>query len=113
MHASLPYLLGTVISAALAGAVVSCIGLYWHIVFLSPAFTSIGFGLMYTFSSTMPDSKVIGYQVCSLVSNRTYIGTSYVRRKILASLGMGCLLQNTMIALQACFFLFLMNRWLM
>jgi len=59
----LPYLLGTVVCAALAGALVSRIGRYWHVIFLSPAFTSIGFGLMYTFSSTTSDSKVIGYQI--------------------------------------------------
>jgi hypothetical protein len=60
---SLPYLLGTVVCAALAGALVSRIGRYWHVIFLSPAFTSIGFGLMYTFSSTTSDSKIIAYQV--------------------------------------------------
>ena len=63
ISSSLTYLLGTVVCAALAGALVSRIGRYWHAIFLSPAFTSIGFGLMYTFLLTTSDSKVIGYQV--------------------------------------------------
>ena len=62
----LPYLLGTVVCAALAGVLVSRTRQYWHVIFLSPA---LGFGLMYMFSPTTPDSRIIGYQVWSKSPN--------------------------------------------
>jgi hypothetical protein len=67
-------------------------------IFLSPAFTCIGFGLMYTFSSTTSDGKVIGYQV-RLIFVNDYDIVATLQFQILASMGTGCLLQNSVIAL--------------
>lgn len=76
------------------GAAVSYIGRYWHILFLFPAFTCIGSGLTYTFTSTTSDGNVIGYQV-RLIFIKDYDMVTTLQLHILASMGTGCLLHNS------------------
>ncbi|KAF8597187.1 MFS general substrate transporter [Ceratobasidium sp. AG-I] len=78
----LPYLIGTVLSAGIAGAIISRIGRYWHVMLIAPATMSIGLGLMYTYTPQSTNGPLIGYQ-------------------IIASIGTGCLLQNPLVAIHA------------
>ncbi|GAA5923697.1 MDR family MFS transporter [Sporobolomyces koalae] len=78
----LPFMLSIVFAAGAAGGVVSGTGRYWHILVFAPALMMIGGGLLYTVTEHSTFARLAGYQ-------------------ILLGLGIGCVLQNTLIAIQA------------
>ncbi|KDE04644.1 hypothetical protein, variant [Microbotryum lychnidis-dioicae p1A1 Lamole] len=78
----LPFMLGVVISVILGGQIVARIGRYWPFLVIGPVFMSIGSGLMYTISVSTPSPTLIGFQ-------------------ILAGIGVGLSMQNSLLAMQA------------
>ncbi|BGP57253.1 hypothetical protein JCM8202_002830 [Rhodotorula sphaerocarpa] len=78
----LPFMLGVVVCSALAGAIISYWGYYWPFLVFGPMFCSVGGGLLYTVTEQTPMSRIIGYQ-------------------IVLSMGVGLVLQNPIIAVQA------------
>jgi MFS family permease len=78
----LPFMLSVVIGAGVSGGIINFTGRYWYFLFFGPFLSSIGCGLLYTITSTTPTPTLIGYQ-------------------ILFGTGVGCALQNTIIAIQA------------
>ncbi|GAA6053549.1 hypothetical protein JCM3770_005189 [Rhodotorula araucariae] len=78
----LPFMLGVVFASGIAGALISRFGRYWPFLVFGPLFCCIGSGLLYTVDEQTPMSKLIGYQ-------------------ILLAIGIGFVIQNTIIAVQA------------
>ncbi|TNY23706.1 major facilitator superfamily domain-containing protein [Rhodotorula diobovata] len=78
----LPFMLGVVFASGIAGGLISKIGYYWPFLLFGPVFSCIGSGLLYTVDENTPSANLIGYQ-------------------ILLGVGVGCVLQNTLIAVQA------------
>ncbi|BGP12136.1 hypothetical protein JCM10213_004701 [Rhodosporidiobolus nylandii] len=78
----LGYMIGIVVASAVSGGIISATGRYWPFLVGAPTFTCIGSGLLYTITEHTSSSKLIGYQ-------------------ILLAIGIGCVLQNTIIAVQA------------
>lgn len=78
----LPYMLSTVVGAALSGAVISKTGRYWPFLVLSPCIFVVGAGLLYSVDAHTANAMVIGFQ-------------------ILYGVGVGGAMQNTIIAIQA------------
>lgn len=74
--------LGIVFSAGIVGGLVSYWGYYWPFLVSFPAFMCIGSGLLYTITAETSSAKLIGYQ-------------------ILLAVGVGAVMQNTLIAVQA------------
>jgi Na+/melibiose symporter-like transporter len=56
----LPYMLSTVVAAALSGGIISKTGRYWPFLLLSPLVFSVGAGLLYTVGSDTANARVIG-----------------------------------------------------
>ncbi|KAJ7145232.1 MFS general substrate transporter [Mycena filopes] len=77
----LPFMLGTVITIIIAGQLVGQWGYYWPFLIGSPIFLAIGSGLLYTLSTTTTASALVGFQ-------------------ILAGVGLGLGMQNSLIAIQ-------------
>ncbi|KAJ7160168.1 ABC transporter [Mycena filopes] len=77
----LPFMLGTVITIVSAGQLVGQWGYYWPFLVGSPVFLAIGSGLLYTLSTTTTASALVGFQ-------------------ILAGVGLGLGMQNSLIAIQ-------------
>ncbi|KAJ7164422.1 ABC transporter [Mycena filopes] len=77
----LPFMFATVISLISAGQLVGQWGYYWHFLVASPIFLAIGSGLLYTLSPTSPSGALVGFQ-------------------ILAGVGIGLGMQNSLIAVQ-------------
>ncbi|BGP21155.1 hypothetical protein JCM10295v2_000026 [Rhodotorula toruloides] len=78
----LPFMLGVTIAAGLCGALISTFGYYWPFLVFGPVFSCIGSGLLYTVDEHTSSAKLIGFQ-------------------IILSVGVGAVLQNTIIAVQA------------
>jgi MFS family permease len=78
----LPYMLSTVVGAALSGAIISKTGRYWPFLVISPLVFSVGAGLLYTVDAKTANAAVIGFQ-------------------ILYGVGVGGAMQNTIISIQA------------
>lgn len=78
----LPFMLSVVVGAGASGGVISVTGRYWYFLFGGPFLSSIGCGLLFTITSSTPAATLIGYQ-------------------ILFGAGVGCAMQNTIIAIQA------------
>ncbi|GAA5856891.1 hypothetical protein JCM9279_007592 [Rhodotorula babjevae] len=78
----LPFMLSVVFASGAAGGLISWTGYYWPFLVLGPVFSCIGSGLLYTVDEHSSMAKLIGYQ-------------------ILVGVGVGCVLQNTLIAVQA------------
>ncbi|GAA5909666.1 hypothetical protein JCM5296_006726 [Sporobolomyces johnsonii] len=78
----LPFMLGVVFAAGISGGLVSYNGRYWYFLVAAPAFICIGSGLLYTITVDSTSARVAGYQ-------------------ILLAIGVGCVMQNTIIAVQA------------
>ncbi|GJN91916.1 hypothetical protein Rhopal_004941-T1 [Rhodotorula paludigena] len=78
----LAFMLAVVFASGFAGGIISKFGRYWPFLFGGPAISMIGSGLLYTIDENTPMSKLIGYQ-------------------ILLGVGVGLVLQNTIIAVQA------------
>ncbi|KAI5481116.1 Major facilitator transporter-like protein [Pseudohyphozyma bogoriensis] len=80
--ALLPLMLATVISVIISGQIVGKLGRYWYFLVIGPMPICIGSGLMYTINENTSSSKIIGFQ-------------------IIAGIGIGMTLQNTLFAMQA------------
>ncbi|BGP44235.1 hypothetical protein JCM10450v2_000046 [Rhodotorula kratochvilovae] len=78
----LPFMLGVVFASGIAGALISKFGRYWPFLVFGPLFSCVGSGLLYTIDENTAMSKIIGYQ-------------------ILLAIGVGCVIQNTIISVQA------------
>ncbi|GAA5917435.1 hypothetical protein JCM6882_008662 [Rhodosporidiobolus microsporus] len=78
----LPFMLGIVFSAAISGGVISYTGYYWPWMIGPPALSAVGSGLLFTVSQDESSARLIGYQ-------------------IVLAIGIGCAMQNTIIAVQA------------
>ncbi|GAA6019033.1 hypothetical protein JCM10207_006294 [Rhodosporidiobolus poonsookiae] len=78
----LPYMLGVVVASIVAGGIISQTGRYWHFLVFAPSISCVGAGLLYTVTEHSSTAKLAGYQ-------------------ILLAIGIGCVLQNTIIAVQA------------
>ncbi|PNY28103.1 Transporter [Tolypocladium capitatum] len=59
----LPILLGTIISSAAVGGLVTALGSYTHLLIGSTALFAVGAGLLTTYSTDTSNAKLIGYQV--------------------------------------------------
>ncbi|SCV73983.1 BQ2448_6413 [Microbotryum intermedium] len=78
----LPFMLSVVLSVVLGGQMVARIGRYWPFLVIGPVFMSLGSGLMYSISVSTPSPSLIGFQ-------------------ILAGVGVGLSMQNSLLAMQA------------
>jgi len=61
----LPFLLTTLLTAGICGAIINRVGRYWHVIVISPLFYCVGSGLLYTLRPESSNAKVIGYQIIS------------------------------------------------
>ncbi|KAJ7579597.1 ABC transporter [Mycena floridula] len=77
----LPFMLGVVLSVIGCGQIVGKFGYYWPFLLVSPLFLAVGSGLLYTLDVSSSGSKVIGFQ-------------------ILAGVGTGMGMQNSLLAMQ-------------
>ncbi|KAI5476002.1 Major facilitator transporter-like protein [Pseudohyphozyma bogoriensis] len=80
--ALLPTMLGVVLTAIISGQIVARLGRYWPFLIFAPIPICLGSGLMYTVDQYSSSAKLIGYQ-------------------ILLGVGVGCALQNALLAIQA------------
>jgi MFS family permease len=78
----LPYMLSTVVAAAVSGGIISKTGRYWPFLLGSPLLLSVGAGLLYTISSNTNNGTIIAFQ-------------------IIYGIGVGGAMQNTIISIQA------------
>ncbi|GJJ10596.1 hypothetical protein Clacol_004823 [Clathrus columnatus] len=78
----LPILITLIIAAGISGGIVTKTGNYWWFLFLSPLVTCIAAGLLFTIDSSTTTARIIGYQ-------------------ILWGIGVGCIFQNVLVAIQA------------
>lgn len=79
----LPLMLSITVAAGVSGGIVTGTGRYWHVLLLGPIPTVIGSGLLYTIDAGTSNAKLIGFQ-------------------LLFGIGIGFVLQQTIIAVQAC-----------
>ncbi|KAJ6495364.1 ABC transporter [Mycena sanguinolenta] len=77
----LPFMLGVVITIISSGQMVGRFGYYWPFLVLAPVFLAVGSGLLYTLSTTSSSASLIGFQ-------------------ILAGIGTGMGMQNSLLAIQ-------------
>ncbi|KAJ6585707.1 major facilitator superfamily domain-containing protein [Mycena capillaripes] len=77
----LPFVLGVVVTIISAGQIVARIGYYWHFLACGPIFLGVGSGLLYTLRTTSSSASTTGYQ-------------------ILAGIGTGVGMQNSLLAIQ-------------
>ncbi|KAK7038035.1 major facilitator transporter-like protein [Favolaschia claudopus] len=77
----LPFMISVVVTVIIVGQLVSRLGYYWHPLACGPFFLGTGSGLLFTITPSTSPSKLIGYQ-------------------ILAGVGTGMGMQNTVIAMQ-------------
>ncbi|KAH8924405.1 MFS general substrate transporter [Atractiella rhizophila] len=78
----LPFMMAIVVFSALSGVFITVTGHYYYVIVLTPALLCVGSGLLYTLKADSSDAKLYGYQV-------------------IAAGGVGCVLQNLIIAVQA------------
>jgi isoprenylcysteine carboxyl methyltransferase (ICMT) family protein YpbQ len=78
----LPLMLGVVIFSGISGAIITKTGHYWTVLLIGPMVLAVGGGLFYTVKSTTSDGELIGLQ-------------------FLVSAGIGVVMQNLIIAIQA------------
>ncbi|KAF7303146.1 Major facilitator transporter-like protein [Mycena kentingensis (nom. inval.)] len=77
----LPFMLSTVLTIIISGQLVGKFGRYYPFLLVAPVIHAIGSGLLYTISPTTAAAKIIGFQ-------------------ILAGVGIGLGMQNTLLAIQ-------------
>ncbi|KAJ7026760.1 ABC transporter [Mycena alexandri] len=77
----LPFMLGTVLTIISAGQIVGKWGYYWPFLVGSPIFLALGSGLLYTLNGDTSSAKLVGFQ-------------------ILAGVGIGMGMQNSLLAMQ-------------
>ncbi|GAA5956352.1 hypothetical protein JCM3765_005638 [Sporobolomyces pararoseus] len=78
----LPFMLSVTFAAGGCGALVSATGRFWHILLLGPTLICVGGGLLFTVDEHTSFARMLGYQ-------------------IIIGVGVGSILQNTLIAIQA------------
>lgn len=74
-------MLGTVVTVISSGQLVGRFGRYWPFVLVAPCFLAVGSGLLFSLSTTTSEAHIIGYQ-------------------ILAGIGTGMGMQNSLLAMQ-------------
>ncbi|KAJ7675215.1 major facilitator superfamily domain-containing protein [Mycena rosella] len=77
----LPFMLGVVLTVISTGQLVGKFGYYWHFLMCAPVFLAVGSGLLYTLNTSTSSAKIIGFQ-------------------ILAGVGTGMGMQNSLLAIQ-------------
>ncbi|KAG8860948.1 hypothetical protein FRB91_000144 [Serendipita sp. 411] len=77
----LPFMLTIILSAAISGAIINFTGRYIYFLRYATLISAVGAGLLFTLDIHTSSAKLIGYQ-------------------IIYGLGVGCALQNTVIAIQ-------------
>ncbi|KAF7335567.1 Major facilitator transporter-like protein [Mycena venus] len=77
----LPFMLGLVLTVILAGQIVGKTGYLWPFLFTAPFFLAVGSGLLYTLNTSSSSAKIVGFQ-------------------ILAGMGTGMGMQNSLLAMQ-------------
>ncbi|KAJ6549778.1 transporter [Mycena capillaripes] len=77
----LPFMLGSVLAVISTGQIAGRLGYYWPFLLLTPCFLAVGSGLLYTLSPTTSSASIIGFQ-------------------ILAGIGTGMGMQNSLLAMQ-------------
>ncbi|KAJ7174046.1 ABC transporter, partial [Mycena crocata] len=77
----LPFMLGVVITVISAGQLVGRFGYYWPFLMVAPFFLAVGSGLLYTLNTSTSSARIIGFQ-------------------ILAGIGTGMGMQNSLLAVQ-------------
>ncbi|KAJ7117255.1 transporter [Mycena crocata] len=77
----LPFMLGVVLTVISSGQMVGRFGYYWPFLMVAPIFLAVGSGLLYTLNTNTSGAKLIGFQ-------------------ILAGIGTGMGMQNSLLAIQ-------------
>ncbi|KAJ6549679.1 major facilitator superfamily domain-containing protein [Mycena capillaripes] len=77
----LPFMLGVVVTVISTGQIVGRFGYYWPFLLGAPCFLAVGSGLLYSLNTTSPAAHIIGFQ-------------------ILAGVGTGMGMQNSLLAIQ-------------
>ncbi|KAJ7500298.1 ABC transporter [Mycena galericulata] len=77
----LPFMLGVVITVIGSGQLVGLFGYYWPFLLVAPMFLAVGSGLLFTLNTTSSSASIIGFQ-------------------ILAGVGTGMGMQNSLLAMQ-------------
>ncbi|KAJ7120201.1 major facilitator superfamily domain-containing protein [Mycena epipterygia] len=77
----LPFMLGVVLTVISSGQLVGKFGYYWPFLVVAPIFLAVGSGLLYTLNTSTSSAKIIGFQ-------------------ILAGMGTGMGMQNSLLAIQ-------------
>ncbi|KAF7358092.1 Major facilitator transporter-like protein [Mycena venus] len=77
----LPFMLGVVLTVISSGQIVGRFGYYWPFLVVAPCFLAVGSGLLYTLRSSSSSASIIGFQ-------------------ILAGIGTGMGMQNSLLAIQ-------------
>ncbi|KAJ7198312.1 major facilitator superfamily domain-containing protein [Mycena pura] len=77
----LPFMLGVVLTVISTGQAVGRFGYYWPFLLIAPVFLAVGSGLLYTLRSTTSAGAIIGFQ-------------------LLAGIGTGMGMQNSLLAIQ-------------
>ncbi|KAJ7036886.1 ABC transporter [Mycena alexandri] len=77
----LPFMLGIVITVITSGQIVGKFGYYWPFLVTAPVFLAVGSGLLYTVNTTTSSASIVGFQ-------------------ILAGIGTGMGMQNSLLAIQ-------------
>ncbi|KAJ6577048.1 transporter [Mycena vulgaris] len=77
----LPFMLGVVLTVISSGQLVGKFGYYWPFLLCAPLFLAVGSGLLYTLNTGTSSAKIVGFQ-------------------ILAGIGTGMGMQNSLLAIQ-------------
>ncbi|KAK7042558.1 major facilitator transporter-like protein [Favolaschia claudopus] len=77
----LPFMLGVVVTVVSSGQIVGRFGRYYPFLVVAPVFLAIGSGLLYTLNASSSSAKIVGFQ-------------------ILAGIGTGMGMQNSLLAIQ-------------
>ncbi|KAJ7610298.1 ABC transporter [Mycena polygramma] len=77
----LPFMLGVVVTLISAGQLVAKFGYYWPFLIVAPCFLAVGSGLLYTLTPSSTSASIVGFQ-------------------ILAGIGTGMGMQNSLLAIQ-------------
>jgi len=77
----LPFMLGVVVSVIGSGQIVGVFGYYWPFLLASPVFLAVGSGLLFTLDTDTAGARIVGFQ-------------------ILAGVGTGMGMQNSLLAIQ-------------
>lgn len=95
-------MLGVTIAAGVCGALISTFGSYWPFLVFGPIFSCIGSGLLYTVDEHTSSAKLIGFQIVRPLSpSQRWARADEQRDEQILAIGVGAVLQNTIIAVQA------------